>query len=241
MSLSPQVLGTLLLLAIAVGIGGLAVGIAALNGQRRVRRAYHAFSQGSREDVLTLLERHVEEVGHLRMDVIELRRYADEIRELHAGAVSHVGTVRYDAFDDMGGRLSFSTAFLDERGDGLLFTAMNGRTDTRVYTKPVTGGASRHNLSNEERAAINRAMSASRSRERLAARSRAAPWASAARGEAGDEGNTAQDDILPGGDDEHVRVVGEHTEPDPGDAAPGSDTGGRLFDAEREDPGKERP
>lgn len=62
--------------------------------------------------------------------------------------------VRYDAFDDMGGRLSFSAAVLDDHGDGLVLTSINGRTETRTYAKPVTGLTSEHNLSEEEREAI---------------------------------------------------------------------------------------
>jgi hypothetical protein len=142
----------------------LAVGVAALMGQRRVKRAYQVFSMGSRDDVLTLLQRHIDEVGLLRSDVRSLRRYADELRELARGAVSRVGTVRYDAFDDMGGRLSFSTALLDERGDGVVVSAINGRTDTRIYAKPVMEFASKHNLSGEEQTAIERARTPARAR-----------------------------------------------------------------------------
>jgi hypothetical protein len=175
--LSPEVVGGLLVLAILVGIAGLVVGLVALNGQRRVRQAYHAFSMGSRDDVLTLLERHVTEVAGLRRDVAEQRRYAEELRELLKGAVSRVGTVRYDAFDDMGGRLSFSTAFLDERGDGVVVSAINGRTDTRIYAKPVAAGTSRHNLSQEETAAISRALSPGQPRDGMFSRPRRLPTA----------------------------------------------------------------
>lgn len=62
--------------------------------------------------------------------------------------------VRYDAFDDMGGRLSFSAALLDDHGDGLVLTSINGRTETRTYAKPVSSLTSEHNLSEEEREAI---------------------------------------------------------------------------------------
>jgi hypothetical protein len=68
--------------------------------------------------------------------------------------------VRFDAFDDMGGRLSFSVALLDEHGDGTVITAINGRTETRAYAKPVIRGASCHTLSQEEIAAIAQALAA---------------------------------------------------------------------------------
>lgn len=165
MALTPQATAVLLVVALLLAAGALGAGIMALSGQRRVREAYQRFSRGSDADVLTLLRRHIDEVEALRADVAGLRGYADEIRELHRSAVSRVGSVRYDAFDDMGGRLSFSTALLDEQGDGVLITAINGRIDTRLYTKPVTAGTSRHNLSAEERAAITRAMNPARPRD----------------------------------------------------------------------------
>jgi hypothetical protein len=85
--------------------------------------------------------------------------YAEELRGLLRSSISRVGTIRYDAFSDMGGRLSFSTALLDEHGDGVVVTSINGRTETRTYAKPLVGGQSPHNLSEEEEAAVRDAMS----------------------------------------------------------------------------------
>jgi hypothetical protein len=62
--------------------------------------------------------------------------------------------VRYDAFRDMGGRMSFSAALLDDAGDGLVISAIHGRAETRSYAKGVKGGTSDQQLSPEERQAI---------------------------------------------------------------------------------------
>jgi glutamate/tyrosine decarboxylase-like PLP-dependent enzyme len=155
--LSPTTVGVLVLAAVVLGGVGCVTAAVALRNQRKVRRAYRAFSMGGRDDVLTLLERHISEVRRLRSEVAELRRYAEHLRDLDRQAISKIGSVRYDAFEDMGGQLSFSLALLDERHDGMVVTAINGRTDTRVYVKPVTAGRSRHNLSEEEAAAIEQA------------------------------------------------------------------------------------
>jgi hypothetical protein len=155
---NPTTMAVLLVVALVLGVAGVIAAAAALHGQRKVRRAYRTFSLGSRDDVLTLLERHLNEVRHLRGEVADLRRYADELRAFDRETISRIGTVRFDAFEDMGGRLSFSMALLDEGGDGVVVTAINGRTDTRVYAKPVAGGTSRHNLSEEEAAAIQQAI-----------------------------------------------------------------------------------
>ena len=72
-------------------------------------------------------------------------------------ALRHVAVVRYDAFGDMGGRMSFSSALLDDNGDGLVITSIHGRSETRTYMKPVRSGAS-DQLSPEELQAIAQAM-----------------------------------------------------------------------------------
>ena len=74
------------------------------------------------------------------------------------GSVRRVGVLRYDAFEDVGGRLSFSCALLDDHGTGVVLTSINGRQETRVYAKPVTIGQSTYNLSREEEEAIRQAM-----------------------------------------------------------------------------------
>jgi len=150
--------GVLVLVAIALALVAVGVGVVALRGQRQVRAAYATFSAGSDDDVLTLLQRHIEEVRGLRVDVADLRDYTDGLRTLVSTGLSRIATVRYDAFDDMGGRLSYSTAILDEHGDGVVLTSINGRRDSRAYAKTVGKGESAHNLSQEEHEAIRRAL-----------------------------------------------------------------------------------
>lgn len=85
-----------------------------------------------------------------------------ELREGVGHAVQRVGLVRFDAFEDMGGQLSFAVALLDAAGDGVVLSSINGRSETRVYAKQVERGSSRHNLSGEEEEAIRRALGAVR-------------------------------------------------------------------------------
>jgi hypothetical protein len=106
--------------------------------------------------------------GVLQGQAEHVQRLERAIRALHAadkkqqvqieGSVRRVGLLRYDAFEDVGGRLSFSCALLDEHGNGVVLTSINGRQETRVYAKPVSGGTSSHNLSMEEEEAIRRAL-----------------------------------------------------------------------------------
>jgi len=62
--------------------------------------------------------------------------------------------VRYDAFGDMGGHLSWSLAIVDDEGDGVVLTAIHGRSDTRTYAKSVSDWSSSTQLSPEESEAV---------------------------------------------------------------------------------------
>jgi hypothetical protein len=71
-----------------------------------------------------------------------------------AQALRHVAVVRYDAFGDMGGRLSFSAALVDDRGDGIVLSSIHARGESRTYAKGVLGGRSDTTLTPEEQQAL---------------------------------------------------------------------------------------
>ena len=62
--------------------------------------------------------------------------------------------MRYDAFGDMGGHLSWSLALLDQAGHGVVLTSIAGRSDSRSYAKSVSAWTSDQQLSPEEEEAI---------------------------------------------------------------------------------------
>jgi hypothetical protein len=93
-------------------------------------------------------------------DAVSVAYELAEVREALVHAVQRVGMVRFDAFQDMGGQLSFAAALLDAQGSGMVLSSINGRSETRIYAKPVEQGNSRYNLSDEEQEAIRRALRA---------------------------------------------------------------------------------
>lgn len=68
--------------------------------------------------------------------------------------LQRIGIVRYDAYGDVGGSQSFSVALLDAAGCGIVVTGLHGRSDMRMYAKPVIDGKSPLVLTDEERQAI---------------------------------------------------------------------------------------
>ncbi len=69
-----------------------------------------------------------------------------------------IGLVKYDAFKEMSGKLSFSLALLTENHDGIIITSMHSREGCFTYCKEVTNEESFYILSEEERLALNVAM-----------------------------------------------------------------------------------
>ena len=91
-----------------------------------------------------------EDVHGLRQEVAALRAEAKD-------ALRHLAVVRYDAFGDMGGHLSWSLALLDDGGHGMVLTSIHGRSEARTYAKSISGWTCEQQLSPEELEAIEHA------------------------------------------------------------------------------------
>ncbi len=73
-------------------------------------------------------------------------------------ALRHVAMVRYDAFADVGGRLSYTVAILDDTVSGLVITSLAGKADVRTYVRVISAGAADGSLTAEEQQAIDAAV-----------------------------------------------------------------------------------
>ena len=149
---------SLAVLALGLAVLALAVVVVLVLQLGRLRRAYDALVAGEEgTSFAAAVERSGVDASALRGDVQVLRDDLSSVRADLASTLRHVAVVRYDAFGDMGGRLSFSVALLDDSGDGLVLSSINSRTETRTYAKGVSGGGSEHDLSPEEAQAISHA------------------------------------------------------------------------------------
>lgn len=90
----------------------------------------------------------------LPADVPGLRAEVAALRAEALGTLRHLAVIRYDAFEEMGGRLSWSLALLDDAGDGVVLTSIRGRNESRTYAKSVAGWAGAEELSPEEGEAV---------------------------------------------------------------------------------------
>lgn len=74
------------------------------------------------------------------------------------GAFQKVGIVKYDAFSQMGGQLSFSLALLDENDNGFILNSVHSTEGCYSYTKEIKGGLCDISLGDEEKKALDIAM-----------------------------------------------------------------------------------
>ena len=151
LNLDPDVVAWIAIGAAAVAFVALILALVTMTRIRRMRRDYLALQEGvDGETFIEAVARKTAAVDQLRVDVGALSSDVSGLRGDLADAIRHVAVVRYDAFNDMGGRMSFSAALLDDAGDGVVISSINGRTETRTYAKGVKAGSSDAELSPEE-------------------------------------------------------------------------------------------
>ena len=90
--------------------------------------------------------------------VEENRNEIDKIYKKMESHYQKVGIVKYDAFHEMGGNLSFVLTMLDENNNGWIFNAMHSREGCYTYIKEVVKGDSYIELSAEERQCLEKAV-----------------------------------------------------------------------------------
>ena len=121
-------------------------------------KKYNAFMKGSDGHTLesTILTRFKE------IDILkEESKYTSEklniACETLITAYQKIGIVKYDAFKEMGGKLSFSLCLLDDENNGFILTSMHTREGCYTYVKEIIKGESFVVLATEERRALEEA------------------------------------------------------------------------------------
>ncbi len=76
------------------------------------------------------------------------------VAEFLPRTVQGVGVVRFNAYPDVGGNISFSLALLDGQANGVILSAISDRESSRMYGKAVENGTSSFQLSTEELQAL---------------------------------------------------------------------------------------
>ncbi len=138
-----SLLAALAVVLLLVSVAALVVGVVALR-----RTTHHARRVARRNP------------ANVPTDLDGLRGEVQALRAEAADALRHLAVVRYDAFGDMGGRLSWSLVLVDDGGNGVVLTSIHGRSEARSYAKALTGWACEQAMSPEEEEAVGLAKAA---------------------------------------------------------------------------------
>lgn len=129
--------------------------------QRKLLNRYRRFLNGSAtQDIESLLLAQATSIEQLNTDVTrakaEIERLSNRI-QLHT---QRTAIFRFNAFPDTGSDLSFAIALLDAHNNGMVISSLYGRSESRVYAKPIQNGTSTYALSDEEKQVLAKAMGA---------------------------------------------------------------------------------
>ena len=125
---------------------------------KKLKKKYAKFMTGS--DAQTLedtIARHLNEIDGLISSNDANNKNIAQLTNQIQFAFQKVGLVKYDAFQEMGGKLSFSLCLLNEKEDGFIINAMHSREGCYTYIKEVIAGNCVIILSDEEKEALDMA------------------------------------------------------------------------------------
>ena len=126
---------------------------------RKLKKGYRAFMSGkSAKNLEDTLIKRLSQIDTLLVSSDENRKNIKTLFENMQHTYQKMGLIKYDAFSEMGGKLSFSLAMLDVRNNGFIINAMHTREGCYTYIKEIVDGNSIIVLSEEEQEALKRAM-----------------------------------------------------------------------------------
>lgn len=142
--------------------------IITFNKMQNMTRRYYTLTSGkTAKDLENIMLTRFKEMDKVKA---RMRRYTAD----HQGFKGHLdtcynkmGLVKYDAFDNMAGELSYSLALLNADNSGFVVTSMHSKQGCYSYAKEIIKGESYLALSNEEKEAIKKAMTVDEEIERM--------------------------------------------------------------------------
>lgn len=125
----------------------------------KFKKKYNKFMQGKNatsleDDIVALYEDN----KFIKSNLENNREDIKTLFKKHETVFQKMGLVKYDAFNEMGGKLSFAVALLDEKNNGFIINSVHSSEGCYSYTKRVKNGDSDIPLSNEEKVAVERAV-----------------------------------------------------------------------------------
>lgn len=106
------------------------------------------------QDIIGLFEDN----KFLKNDVEKNKKDVRDLYKKMESTFQKVGLVKYDAFNQMGGQLSFCLAMLDENNNGFILNSVHSTEGCYFYSKDIKNGECSLSLGTEESEALGIAM-----------------------------------------------------------------------------------
>lgn len=126
----------------------------------KLKKRLTSFTLGSEgnsleQDIITIIEDN----KFLRASVENNKKLIRDLSKKQESCFQKMGIVKYDAFHQMGGQLSFSLCLLDENNNGFIINSVHSTEGSYCYTKEIKNGESALDLGDEEAEALDIALS----------------------------------------------------------------------------------
>ena len=126
----------------------------------KLKKKYQAFMKG--KDAKSLEKSIMDLYEDNKYILMSVEKNKKDIRSLFKKSeitFQKMGLVKYDAFQQMGGQLSFSLALLNENNDGFIINSVHSSDGCYSYTKEIVRGECSISLGEEEKKALDMAIS----------------------------------------------------------------------------------
>lgn len=152
-------IGIVLIALTVVVITLLVLLIVTMSKLGKLNKKYKFFMKGRaaeslEEEIMALFEDN----SAMKQDILQNKKDIRAIKRQLSTAYQKMSLIKYDAFDQMGGKLSFVLVLLDEHNNGFLLNSQHTTDSCYSYTKRIEFGECKMDLSNEEKAALNKAI-----------------------------------------------------------------------------------
>ncbi len=124
----------------------------------KLNKKYAAFMKGANgKDLEASILSRFNEMDKMKTDIEYIFGKLNIACDMLLTTYQKMSIVKYDAFKEMGGKLSFSLAMLDDKNSGYILTSVHTREGCYTYVKEIIKGESFVVLSEEERQALEEA------------------------------------------------------------------------------------
>ena len=149
----------IVLAALFISFVSLCIAIIATINYKKLYRAYDLFMRG--RDAESLEDLVTEEKDAIISLQEQMDYQKDSMRVMNRtlrAAYQKTGIVHYDAFEGMGGKMSFALALLDYTNSGVVINCMHAKEGCFLYIKDIDAGTTDTPLGTEEKMALEKAL-----------------------------------------------------------------------------------